>query len=140
MASARLVQYEAVLIGAERENHGDVLFLIKFLRHEPTRCSPIRVERELDLHLRLQLFDAGVDDCVRERFFASGFAMRLGVSTRLRQAASDPAVSKTDVNVLRLGDLAIDLVRRTVTRMGKPIDLRPNRLLKKLHFACLILV
>jgi two-component system, OmpR family, response regulator len=54
--------------------------------------------------------------------------MLLGLSIRLRQAASDLASSNT-VNVLRSGDLELDLVRRRVTRLGKPIDLRPKEFL-----------
>jgi DNA-binding response OmpR family regulator len=76
----------------------------------------------------LLLFEAGVDDCVREPFFASELVVRLGLSIRLRQAASD-VVASNAVNVLRSGDLELDLVRRTAARLGKSIDLRPKEFL-----------
>jgi two-component system, OmpR family, response regulator len=80
------------------------------------------------LEQRLLLFEARVDDCVREPFFASELVVRLGLSIRLRQAASDVAASNA-VNVLRSGDLELDLVRRTAARLGKAIDLRPKEFL-----------
>ena len=76
----------------------------------------------------MHLFEAGVDDCVHEPFFASELAVRLGLSIRLRQAASDLAASNA-VNMLRSGDLELDLVRRRVARLGKSIDLRPKEFL-----------
>jgi DNA-binding response OmpR family regulator len=51
------------------------------------------------------------------------------VSIRLRQAASNLDASKRGINVLRSGDLELDLVYRTVTRGGRPIDLRPKEFL-----------
>jgi DNA-binding response OmpR family regulator len=65
---------------------------------------------------------------VREPFFASELAVRLALSIRLRQAASD-GVASNAVNVLRSGDLELDLVRRTATRLGRTIDLRPKEFL-----------
>jgi two-component system, OmpR family, response regulator len=59
---------------------------------------------------------------------ASEIAVRLGLSIRLRQAASDLGASGT-ANVLRSGDLELDLVRRTAARSGKAIDLRPKEFL-----------
>jgi DNA-binding response OmpR family regulator len=55
-------------------------------------------------------------------------ALALGLSIRLRQAASD-VVAANAVNVLRSGDLELDLVRRTAARLGKVIDLRPKEFL-----------
>jgi two-component system, OmpR family, response regulator len=76
----------------------------------------------------LCLFEAGVDDCVGEPFFASEMAVRLELSIRLRQAASNlPATNR--VGVLRSGDLELDFVRRTAARSGKAIDLRPKEFL-----------
>jgi two-component system OmpR family response regulator len=81
-----------------------------------------------DLEQRLALFEAGVDDCVREPFFASEMTVRLGLSIRLRQAASGSNASRT-VNQLRSGDLELDLIKRKATRLGKEIDLRPKEFL-----------
>jgi len=54
--------------------------------------------------------------------------VRLGLSIRLRQAASDLAGSNT-ASVLRSGDLELDLIRRRAARLGKVIDLRPKEFL-----------
>jgi len=71
------------------------------------------------------LFAAGADDYVREPFFASELVVRLGLSIRLRQAASDFTSSNVDSR-LRSGDLELDLIRRKAARLGKDIDLRPK--------------
>jgi two-component system, OmpR family, response regulator len=65
---------------------------------------------------------------VCEPFFGSEIAVRLGLSIRLRQAASSRSAPNS-VNVLRSGDLELDLVRRIAARSGKAIDLRPREFL-----------
>jgi two-component system OmpR family response regulator len=47
------------------------------------------------------------------------------LSIRLRQAASGQAARNTS-NLLSSAGLELDLIRRTASRMGKPIDLRPK--------------
>jgi two-component system OmpR family response regulator len=126
---ARLAEYEAVLVDADPANYTDVLALVKLLRQEQPSAAVFVFEHRLDLDQRLQLFDAGMDDCVHERFSSTEFAVRLGVSIRLRQAASNLAGTKTEVTVLRSGDLELDLIRRKVTRRGKPIELRSKEFL-----------
>lgn len=125
---AQVTRYEALLVDADPLNFGDVLTLVKLLRLKNSNASLFVFARYLDLEQRLRLFEAGVDDCVHDPFFASELAARLGLSIRLRQAASDLVASNT-VNVLRSGDLELDLVRRNAARLGKPIDLRPKEFL-----------
>jgi two-component system, OmpR family, response regulator len=125
---SELAPYKAVLVDADSLNFGDVLALIKQLRQGNSYLSLFVFERSLDLDQRLRLFDAGADDCVREPFFYSEFAMRLTLSIRLRQAASNLSDSN-GVTVLRSGDLEMELVQRRVTRQGKVIDLRPKEFL-----------
>jgi DNA-binding response OmpR family regulator len=122
---AQVVPYEAVLLDAEPLTFGDVLTLAKLLREASPNASLFVFARYFDLEQRLGLFEAGADDCVGEPFFASEMAVRLGLSIRLHQAASDLASSNT-VNLLGCGDLKLDLVGRTVARSGKPIVLRPK--------------
>ena len=112
---AQLARYEGVLIDSDLLVFVDVLALVKLLRHENPDTSIFVLSRYLDLEQRLCLFEAGVDDCVCEPFFASEMAVRLGLSIRLRQAASNLGASGT-ANVLRSGDLELDLARRTATR------------------------
>ena len=125
---ARFSQYEGVLIDSDSLIFGDIVLLVKLLRQENSDAALFVFARYLDLEQRLRLFEAGVDDCVREPFFASELTVRLGLSIRLRQAASGSMTSNT-VNVLRSGDLELDLVRRRAARLGKTIDLRPKEFL-----------
>jgi two-component system, OmpR family, response regulator len=125
---ARFSQYEGVLVDSDSLIFGDIVLLVKLLRQENNDAALFVFARYLDLEQRLRLFEAGVDDCVREPFFASELTVRLGLSIRLRQAASD-AVTSNSVNVLRSGDLELDLVRRRAARLGKTIDLRPKEFL-----------
>jgi two-component system, OmpR family, response regulator len=60
---------------------------------------------------------------VGEPFFVSEMVVRLSLSIRLRQAASNLSSSDTGT-LLRCGDLEIDLVRQRVARSGKQIALR----------------
>ena len=120
---AQLVRYEAILVDADPLKFGDVLTLVERLRQVTPDASLFVFARYLDLEQRLGLFDAGSDDCVGEPFFASEMVVRLGLSIRLHQAASNLASSDTGT-LLRCGDLELDLVRRSVARSGKPIALR----------------
>ncbi len=124
----RFAPYEGVLVDSDSLIFGDIVLLVKLLRQENSDASLFVFARYLDLEQRLQLFEAGVDDCVREPFFASELAVRLGLSIRLRQAAADLAAANA-VNVLRSGELELDLVRRRAARLGKTIDLRPKEFL-----------
>jgi two-component system OmpR family response regulator len=125
---AGLVQYQGILVDSDSLIFNDVVSLIRRLRDSNPASSLFVFARYLDLEQRLLLFEAGADDCVREPFFASELAVRLGLSIRLRQAASDTAAAN-NVNVLRAGDLELDLVRRRAARLGKSIDLRPKEFL-----------
>jgi two-component system, OmpR family, response regulator len=120
--------HSGVLVDSDSLIFQDVVVLVKLLRQQNPETSIFVLAGYLDLDQRLQLFEAGVDDYVREPFFASELAVRLAHSIRLRQAASDRAASN-NLNLLRCADLELDLVRRKATRSGKPIDLRPKEFL-----------
>jgi two-component system OmpR family response regulator len=125
---AQFAQYEGVVVDSDSLIFADALALVRLLRQENSGASLFILARYLDLEQRLHLFEAGIDDCVDEPFFASELAVRLGRSIRLRQAASDLLVSNS-VDVLRSGDLELDLVRRRAARLGKAIELRPKEFL-----------
>jgi two-component system OmpR family response regulator len=124
----RFAPYAGVLIDSDALIFGDVVLLVKLLRQENSGTAIFVFARYLDLEQRLQLFAAGVDDCVREPFFASELTVRLGLSIRLLQAAADLAAPDT-ASVLCSGDLELDLVRRRAVRLGRAIDLRPKEFL-----------
>jgi two-component system OmpR family response regulator len=123
LQAAHLSRYEGTLIDSDSLTLVDLLALVKLLRQANSDTSIFIVSRYLDLEKRLCLFEAGVDDCVGEPFFASELAVR---SMGLRGAAS---AASNRVNVLRSGDLELDLVRRRATRLGKAIDLRSKEFL-----------
>jgi two-component system, OmpR family, response regulator len=125
---AQIVHYQGLLVDSDSMRFSDVGSLVRRLRQENPASSIFVFARYLDLEQRLLLFDAGADDCVREPFFASELAVRLALSIRLRQAAADLAIAN-NVNVLRAGDLELDLVKRRAARLGKSIDLRPKEFL-----------
>jgi two-component system OmpR family response regulator len=125
---AQFAQFEGVLVDSDSLIFADALALVRLLRQENSDASLFVFARYLDLEQRLSLFEAGIDDCVREPFYASELAVRLGLSIRLRQAASD-TVAFNAASMLRSGDLELDLVHRRAARLGKAIDLRPKEFL-----------
>jgi two-component system, OmpR family, response regulator len=124
----RFTSYDGVLVDSDSLMFADIVLLVKLLRQENADAAIFVFARYLDLEQRLQLFEAGIDDCVREPFFASELAVRLALSIRLHQAAADVAAANS-VNLLRCGDLELDLVRRKAVRLGKTIELRPKEFL-----------
>ncbi len=126
--STQRAHYDGVLVDSDSLDFKDSLDLIKHLRGENADTSLFVFARYPDLEQRLALFDAGVDDYVREPFFASELTVRFGLSIRLRRAASGVSASRT-VNKLCSGDLELDLIRRRAARLGKEIDLRPKEFL-----------
>jgi two-component system OmpR family response regulator len=128
LSSARFAKYDGILLDSDALPFAETLILVKQLRQENVDAALFVLARYLDLEQRLSLFDAGVDDCVREPFFASELTVRLALSIRLRRAASRVSTSHT-VNKLRSGDLELDLIRRRAARLGKDIDLRPKEFL-----------
>jgi hypothetical protein len=78
---AQLARYEGVLIDSDSLIFVDVLALVKVLRHESSDTSVFVFSRYLDLEQRLCLFEAGVDGCVCEPFFASEMAAPRSIYT-----------------------------------------------------------
>ena len=126
--STQFTRYDGVLVDADSLEFREAIDLVKHLRRENEAASLFVFARYPDLEQRLALFDAGVDDYVREPFFASELTARFGHSIRLRRAASDVTPSRT-VNKLCFADLELDLIRRRAARLGKQIDLRPKEFL-----------
>jgi DNA-binding response OmpR family regulator len=83
----------------------------------------------------LDLFEAGVDDCGHEPFFASESTVRLGLFIRLRQAASNLSASDA-VDVLRFGELELDLVKRREATQGTRPPHDRYRLLGRFERLC----
>jgi two-component system, OmpR family, response regulator len=121
-------RYDGIVVDVESISFADVLALVTLLRHASPVTALFVIVRYLDLDQRVRLFEAGVDGCVLEPFFASELAVRVQLSIRLRRAAFDLA-NGDGVSKLRVGPLELDLVRREVARSGKAIGLRPKEFL-----------
>jgi two-component system OmpR family response regulator len=115
--------YSGVLLDVETVGFRKTAFLVSQLRRQCPSIALFAVERYLDLSERLGLFEAGIDECLREPFFVSELAVRLSLLIRLRKGASE------SIEHLRAGDLDLDLVRRQVRRADRTIELRPKEFL-----------
>jgi two-component system OmpR family response regulator len=124
MQLSRLGGYEGFLVDSDALRFRDTVLLVEMLRQENSNAAVFVFARYLDLEQRLKLLHAGADNCIIGPFFGSEVVTRLGLSIRLRQAATPAALT-----VLRACDLELDLVLRTVRRSGKPIALRPKEFL-----------
>lgn len=120
---ARGWAYVGILIDVETVGYQNSVPLVGQLRKSCPSTAIFAFERYLDLNERLNLFEAGVDECLREPFFTSELSVRLSLLIRLRKSVTQ------SVDHLRAGDLELDLIRRRVRRNGKPIELRPKEFL-----------
>jgi two-component system OmpR family response regulator len=115
--------YSGILIDVETIGFRKTASLVSQLRRQCPSTALLAVERYLDLNERLGLFEAGVDECLREPFFISELSVRLSLLIRLRKGASE------SVEHLRVGDLELDLIRSQVRRADRAIELRPKEFL-----------
>ena len=121
-------RFEGIVVDSDSQTFSDTATLMAFMRMESPRAALFVIGRSLDLHQRLSLFDAGIDQYIQEPLFVSEVAVRMRHAIRLRQAATTFAAAH-EISMLRCGDLELDLVRRKVVRSGRLIDLRPKEFL-----------
>lgn len=95
------------------------LDLIQDLRREDNLMPVLILSARSSVDDRIRGLQAGGDDYLVKPFSFAELLARLQALVRRATAAADPTS-------LAVGDLAIDLQRRTVTRSGKPIDLQPR--------------
>jgi DNA-binding response OmpR family regulator len=124
----RSAKYEGILLDSDSYSLSTFVPLVKRLREENSSVALCVFARYLDLEQRLTLFQADIDDCILEPFFATEFTVRLGLAIRLRRAAVI-APSSENTAVLRAGELELNLIRRRAMRLGQIIDLRPKEFL-----------
>ena len=123
---ARLAPYEGVLIDSDSLIFVDVLALVKLLRHESSDTSIFIFSAALIWHnvclcSKLGWTTACVSHSLPRRWQCASVYL-YGCVGRRRIGGIRP-------DVLRSGDLELDLVRRTAARSGKAIDLRPKEFL-----------
>jgi two-component system OmpR family response regulator len=97
----------------------DGLSVLKALRAAGVRAPALFLTAMDGVHDRVEGLDAGADDYLVKPFAGIEFVARVNALAR-RQPVTDVVV------VLRVDDLEMDLVKRTVTRAGSSIDLQPQ--------------
>jgi two-component system OmpR family response regulator len=97
----------------------DGLSIVKMLRATGNQVPAIFLTTMAGIDDRVQGLDAGADDYLVKPFAFSELLAR--ISALLRR----PPISETKT-VLRTADLEMDLLKRTVRRAGRAIDLQPQ--------------
>lgn len=98
----------------------DGLSLVRAARAAKVRTPMLFLTAIGGVDDRVEGLEAGADDYLVKPFAFSELAARLNALARR------PPVHATPSTVLRVADLEMDLVRRTVSRGGKVIDLKPR--------------
>ena len=96
----------------------DGLSLVRTLRGEGVQTPVLMLTTMGGLDDRVEGLESGADDYLVKPFAFSELLARVHAITRRSEAH--------ETTRLRLADLEMDLIRRTVTRDGKSIDLQPQ--------------
>lgn len=97
----------------------DGLSIVNSIRQAGVRTPVLFLTALGSLEERVAGLDAGGDDYLVKPFAIAELAARINALGRRATAVSADTV-------LRVGDLELDLVRRIVTRQGRPIELQPR--------------
>ena len=97
----------------------DGLSIVKMLRATGNHIPVIFLTTMAGIDDRVQGLDAGADDYIVKPFAFSELLARIAALLRR------PPISETKT-VLRAADLEMDLLKRTVRRAGRTIDLQPQ--------------
>lgn len=127
LVQATLQPYDLLVV--DRMMPGlDGLSLVKALRSAQIKAPILILTAMGGVTDRVEGLQAGADDYLVKPFAFSE------LSARLAALARRPALAEGARDLLRVGDLTLDTVRRTVSRGGTEIDLQPRefRLLKHL--------
>jgi two-component system, OmpR family, response regulator len=117
LAWARIGEHAALIV--DRMLPGlDGLSLVRTLRHEGLQTPVLMLTTMSGLDDRVEGLEGGADDYLVKPFAFSELLARVHAITRRSEAH--------ETTRLRLADLEMDLIRRTVTRGGKTIDLQPQ--------------
>lgn len=97
----------------------DGLSVVKALRSSHAQVPIIFLSSVGGVDDRVEGLEAGADDYLVKPFAFSELIARINALTR-----RPPMQAET--TLLKVGDLELDLIRRTVKRAGRPIDLQPR--------------
>jgi two-component system, OmpR family, response regulator len=101
----------------------DGLSILRALRASGDRTPVLMVTAMGEVEQRVDGLDAGADDYLAKPFAFSELRARLDAMTR-RAAATQEG----EPAVLRVGDVELNLLRRTVKRGGQPVELLPTEM------------
>jgi len=101
----------------------DGLSILRALRATGNRTPVLIVTAMGEVEARVDGLNAGADDYLAKPFAFSELRARLDAMTRRAGATRDGEPS-----VLRVADVELNLLRRTVRRAGRPVELLPTEL------------
>jgi two-component system OmpR family response regulator len=117
LARARAGEHAAMIV--DRMLPGlDGLSLVRQLRSEGQDTPVLMLTTMSGLDDRVEGLEGGADDYLVKPFALSELLARVNAITRRNEIR--------ETTRLRLGELEMDLIRRSVTREGKNIDLQPQ--------------
>jgi two-component system OmpR family response regulator len=118
LANARSGDHAALIV--DRMLPGmDGLSLVRQLRSEGSRIPVLFLTTMNGLDDRVEGLEAGADDYLAKPFAFAELLARVNAITRRLEDAGEPTR-------LHFADLEMDLIRRTVQRAGRPVDLQPQ--------------
>ena len=100
----------------------DGMKVVRTLRAEGFETPALFLTTMSDLNARVEGLEAGADDYLTKPFALTELVARIGALIRRTRR---PQIDRTR---LRVGALEIDLLGRTITRDGKPIELQQQEL------------
>jgi DNA-binding response OmpR family regulator len=115
-------RYDAVVLDIMLPG-ADGLSVLKHMRNTGDQTPVLVLSAKADVDDRVSGLRSGADDYLIKPFSFTELSARLQAITR-RTAA--PAQKGKSATLLTVGDLRVDLLRRTVTRGDKKIDLQPR--------------
>ena len=119
LAAALDTDYDVIVMDRMLPNM-DGLSVVRALRAE-NRKTPVLILSALSqVDDRVKGLEAGGDDYLTKPFAFSELTARIDALAR-RSSAPDAEATRLDI-----GDLSLDILSRTATRNGKPIDLQPR--------------
>ena len=117
---ATTAKYEALILDRMLPGGVDGLGIIEALRRTGNRTPILILSALAEVDDRISGLRAGGDDYLTKPFAFGELSARL--DALVRRSERDTAIETE----LKCGDLKMDLLKHTVTRAGKPVEMRPR--------------
>jgi two-component system KDP operon response regulator KdpE len=116
----RVVHFDATLLIASKDQPPPVK-LSRLLRSELPNTAILVISDADDWHRRVQLLDAGADECLAKPFSSEELIARIRAIVRRSRPLADGSGE-----VIAIGDIVLDTGRRLVFKAGHLIQLTPK--------------